>query len=40
MNALAITSDIANYTYRNWALQEAQRAFNEVDRLFLSWFEI
>jgi len=38
-NNLAITSVIAYYMDRNWALREVQLAFNEVDRLFCSRFE-
>jgi len=38
-NKLAITSVIAYYMDRNWALREFQQAFNEVDRLFISRFE-
>jgi len=37
---LAITSVIADYMDRNWALREVQLAFNEVDRLFGFRFEI
>jgi len=36
---LAITSVIAYYMDRNWALREVQLAFGEVDRLFCSCFE-
>ena len=36
---LAITSVIAYYMDRNWALREFQLAFDEVDRLFCSRFE-
>jgi hypothetical protein len=36
MNKLAITSDIAYYMDRNWALRDVQLAFDEVDRLFCS----
>jgi len=38
-NKLAITSVIAYYMDRNWALREVQLAFNEVNRLFISRFE-
>jgi len=38
-NKLAITSVIAYYMDRNWALHEVQLAFDEVDRLFCSHFE-
>jgi len=38
-NTLAITSVIATYMDRNWALREVQLAFDEVDRLFCSCFE-
>jgi len=38
-NKLAITSVIAYYMDRNWALREVQLAFNEVNRLFGSRFE-
>jgi hypothetical protein len=38
-NNLAITSVIAYYMDRNWALREVQLAFDEVDRLFCSCFE-
>jgi len=38
-NKLAITSVIAYYMNRNWALLEVQLAFNEVDHLFCSRFE-
>ena len=38
-NKLAITSVIAYYMDRNWALREVQLAFDEVDRLFFSAFE-
>jgi len=38
-NKLAITSVIAYYLDRNWALGEVQLAFDEVDRLFCSHFE-
>jgi len=38
-NKLAITSAIAYYVDRNWALREVQLALNEVDRLFYSRFE-
>jgi hypothetical protein len=34
MNKIAITSVIAYYMDRNWALREVQLAFDEVDRLF------
>jgi len=36
---LAITSVIAYYMDRNWALREVQPAFDEVYRLFCSHFE-
>jgi hypothetical protein len=36
---LAITSVIAYYMDRNWALRVVQLAFNEVDCLFFSRFE-
>jgi hypothetical protein len=36
---LAITSVIAYYMDRNWALREFQLAFDEVDRLFRSCFD-
>ena len=39
-NQLAITSVIAYYIDRNWALSVVQLAFDEVDRLFYSGFEI
>jgi len=38
-NRLAITSAIAYYMDRNWALREVQLAFDDVDRLFGSHFE-
>jgi hypothetical protein len=38
-NKLAITSVIAYYMDRNWALREVQLAITEVDRLFCSCFE-
>jgi chaperone required for assembly of F1-ATPase len=38
-NKLVITSVIAYYMDRNWALCEVQPAFDEVDRLFCSHFE-
>jgi len=38
-NKLAITSVIAYYMYRNWALGEVQLAFDEVNLLFHSHFE-
>jgi len=38
-NKLAITSVIAYYMDRNWALGEVQLAFDEIDRLFYSRFE-
>jgi len=38
-NQLAITSVIAYYMDQNWALNEVQLAFNEVNRLFYSRFE-
>jgi len=39
MNKLAITSVIADYMDRNWALREVQLAFDEVNCLFYSSFE-
>jgi len=39
MNELAITSVIAYYMDRNWALRDVQLTFDEVDRLFFSCFE-
>jgi hypothetical protein len=39
MNKLAITSVIAYYIDRNWALREVQLPFNEVDCLFGSRLE-
>jgi len=39
-NKLAITSVIAYYMDRNWALQEVQLAFDEVDSPIFSYFEI
>jgi len=39
-NKLAITSVIAYYMERHWALHEVQRAFDEVYRLFCCRFEI
>jgi len=39
MNKLAITSVIAYYMDRNWALREVQLAFDEVNLLFISRFE-
>jgi hypothetical protein len=39
MNKLAITSGIAYYIDRNWALGEVQLAFDEVNLLFFSCFE-
>jgi len=38
-NKLAITSVIAYYMDRNWALREVQLAFEVIDRLFCSRFE-
>jgi len=38
-NELAITSVIAYYRDRNWALREVQLAFNEVDSPNFSYFE-
>jgi len=38
-NKLAITSVIAYYMDRNWALREVELAFDEVDRLFGSHFK-
>jgi len=38
-NNLAITSVIACYMDRNWALREVQLALDEVDHLFFSAFE-
>jgi hypothetical protein len=38
-NKLAITSVIAYYMDRNWALHEVQLAFDEVNLLFFSRFE-
>jgi hypothetical protein len=38
-NKFAITSVIASYMDRNWALREVQLTFDEVDRLFCSRFE-
>jgi len=38
-NKLAITSVIAYYMDRSWALREVQLAFDEVDPLFFSAFE-
>ena len=38
-NKLAITSVIAYYMDRNWALREVQLAFDEVNRLCISRFE-
>jgi len=38
-NRLAITSVIAYYMDRYWALREVQLAFDEVNRLFCSHFE-
>jgi len=38
-NKLAITSVIAYYIYRYWALREIQVTFDEVNRLFISRFE-
>jgi hypothetical protein len=38
-NKLAMTSVIAYHMDRNWALQEVQLAFDEVDSPFFSYFE-
>jgi hypothetical protein len=38
-NIFAITSVIADYMDRNWALREVQLAFNEVNLLFFSRLE-
>jgi hypothetical protein len=38
-NKLGITSVIAYYMDRNWALREVQLAFDEVDNLFFSYIE-
>jgi len=38
-NKLAITSVIAYYMDRNWALREVQLDFDEVDCMFCSRFE-
>ena len=38
-NQLVITSVIAYYMHRNWALHECQLAFDQVDRLLCSRFE-
>jgi len=38
-NKLTITSVIVYYIDRNWVLREVQLAFDEVDRLFCSFFE-
>jgi len=38
-NKLAITSVIAYYMDRNWALREVQLAFDEVDSPFFFYFE-
>jgi len=38
-NKLAITSVIAYYMDRNWALREVQLAFDEIGRLFYSRFK-
>ena len=38
-NKLAITSVIAYYMDRNWALREVQLVFDEVNRLLISRFE-
>jgi hypothetical protein len=38
-NKPAITSVIAYYMDRNWALSDVQIAFDEVNRLFISRFE-
>jgi len=38
-NKLAITSVIAYYMDRNWALREVQLAFDEVDSPIFSYFE-
>jgi len=37
-NRLAITSVIAYYMDRNWAMREVQLAFDEVNSLFFSYF--
>jgi hypothetical protein len=39
MSKLAITSGIAYYMDRNWALREVQLAFDEVDSVIFSYFE-
>jgi len=38
-NKLAVTSVIAYYMDRNWALRDVQLAFDEVDSPFFSYFE-
>jgi len=38
-NKMAISSVIAYYIDRNWALRELQLAFDKLDRLFFSCFE-
>ena len=38
-NKLAITSVMACYIDRDWALHEVQLAFHEVDNLFLSYIQ-
>ena len=38
-NKLAITSVIAYYMDRNWALHEVQLVFDDVNRLFIFCFE-
>jgi nuclear transport factor 2 (NTF2) superfamily protein len=38
-NKLAITSVIAYYMDRNWAMRKVQLAFDEVNRLFCSRFK-
>jgi len=38
-NNVAITSVIAYFMDRNWAMRKVQLSFNEVDRLFFSHFE-
>jgi len=40
MNELAITLVIAYCIERHWALREVTLAFNEIDRPFISTFEI
>jgi hypothetical protein len=39
MNTLAITTVIAYYMERNWALQKVQLVFAEVDNLFSSYIQ-